>query len=162
MTSRPGSRPVVDSLRLDLVGPWPGHAFEEEQLPGWERPSVWYLTASSPLSALRATLGSAHVQHSADVRAGLHELEVLGITGPAAAAWLRTTATGVLHAKAVVADDESVFVTSANLTEAALDRNIELGLLVRDRPLALSVTGHFQGLVEPGVSSAVAGVRGGR
>lgn len=34
---------------------------------------------------------------------------------------------GVLHAKAVVADAESVFVTSANLTDAALDRNIELG-----------------------------------
>ena len=29
---------------------------------------------------------------------------------------------GVFHAKAVVADDESVFVTSAHLTEAALDR----------------------------------------
>ncbi len=42
--------------------------------------------------------------------------------------------TGVLHATAVVADEEAVFVTSANLTEAALDRNIELGLLVRDRP----------------------------
>ena len=36
---------------------------------------------------------------------------------------------GVLHAKAVVADDEAVFVTSANLTEATLDRNIEVGLL---------------------------------
>jgi hypothetical protein len=34
----------------------------------------------------------------------------------------------VLHAKAVVADDEAVLVTSANLTEAALDRNIELGV----------------------------------
>ena len=47
---------------------------------------------------------------------------------------------GVLHAKAVVADDETVFVTSANLTEAAFDRNIELGLLVRDRALAASVS----------------------
>jgi phosphatidylserine/phosphatidylglycerophosphate/cardiolipin synthase-like enzyme len=55
---------------------------------------------------------------------------------------------GVLHAKAVVADEESVFVTSANLTEAALDRNIEMGLLVRDRALALSVTSHFLKLVD--------------
>jgi phosphatidylserine/phosphatidylglycerophosphate/cardiolipin synthase-like enzyme len=55
---------------------------------------------------------------------------------------------GVLHAKAVVADDEAVFVTSANLTEAALDRNIELGLLVRDRTLAVSISSHFQGLIE--------------
>jgi phosphatidylserine/phosphatidylglycerophosphate/cardiolipin synthase-like enzyme len=55
---------------------------------------------------------------------------------------------GVLHAKAVVADDEAVFVTSANLTEAALDRNIELGLLVRDRTIAASVSSHFLGLIE--------------
>lgn len=57
---------------------------------------------------------------------------------------------GVLHAKAVVADMESVFVTSANLTEAAFDRNIELGLLVRDRALALSVVRHLQVLIEQG------------
>ena len=55
---------------------------------------------------------------------------------------------GVLHAKAVVADDEAVFLTSANLTEAALDRNIELGLLVRDRALAATVLRHFQALID--------------
>ena len=55
---------------------------------------------------------------------------------------------GVLHAKAVVADGESVFVTSANLTDAALDRNIELGILLRDRTLAANVSSHFQGLIE--------------
>lgn len=57
-------------------------------------------------------------------------------------------AAGVLHAKALVIDDESVFVTSANLTEAALDRNIEMGLLVRDRALALSISSHFRVLIE--------------
>jgi len=56
--------------------------------------------------------------------------------------------TGVLHAKAVVADDEVAFVTSANLTEAALDRNIELGLLVHDRALATSISVHFRTLIE--------------
>jgi hypothetical protein len=55
---------------------------------------------------------------------------------------------GVLHAKAIVVDDEVVFITSANLTEAALDRNIELGLLVRDRALAVSVSTHFRTLID--------------
>ena len=55
---------------------------------------------------------------------------------------------GVLHAKAVVVDDEAVFITSANLTAAALDRNIELGLLIRDRALAAGVANHFQGLID--------------
>jgi phosphatidylserine/phosphatidylglycerophosphate/cardiolipin synthase-like enzyme len=55
---------------------------------------------------------------------------------------------GVLHAKAVVVDDEAVFVTSANLTEAALDRNIEIGLLVSRPALAASVSSHFRGLID--------------
>jgi phosphatidylserine/phosphatidylglycerophosphate/cardiolipin synthase-like enzyme len=58
---------------------------------------------------------------------------------------------GVLHPKAVVADDDAVFVSSANLTEAAFDRNIELGLLVRDRTLAASVSAYFRGLIESGL-----------
>ena len=62
---------------------------------------------------------------------------------------------GVLHAKAVVSDDEAVFVTSANLTEAALDRNIEVGLLVRDRALAATVLSHFQGLIDHGLLRAL-------
>lgn len=37
-----------------------------------------------------------------------------------------------------------VFATSANLIEAALDRNIELRFLVRDPALALTVSSHFQ------------------
>ena len=35
---------VVDALRLDLVGPRAGHALAVERLPGWVRPSNWYLT----------------------------------------------------------------------------------------------------------------------
>lgn len=58
---------------------------------------------------------------------------------------------GVLHAKAVVADDEAVFITSANLTEAALDRNIELGVLIRDRATALTIEGYFRNLIDRGL-----------
>src|SRR5436309_67851 len=35
---------LVDAMKLDLVGPWAGHAFAEERLPGRVRPSNWYLT----------------------------------------------------------------------------------------------------------------------
>ena len=54
----------------------------------------------------------------------------------------------VLHAKAVVHDNEQVFVTSANLTPKALDRNSEAGLLVRDRTLAQSLASHFRRLID--------------
>jgi hypothetical protein len=56
--------------------------------------------------------------------------------------------TAVLHAKAVVADDEVAFVTSANLTEKAFDANIEVGMLSRDRAVALSLSQHFRVLIE--------------
>jgi hypothetical protein len=56
--------------------------------------------------------------------------------------------TAVLHAKAVVADDEVAFVTSANLTEKAFDENIEVGMLSRDRTVAMSLSKHFRVLIE--------------
>lgn len=37
-------RRLVDALHLDLVGPWAGHELADERLPGWVRPSNWYLT----------------------------------------------------------------------------------------------------------------------
>ena len=57
----------------------------------------------------------------------------------------------VLHAKAVVHDNEHVFVSSANLTPKALDRNIEAGLLVSDRSLAQTVASYFQRHMETGL-----------
>ena len=65
---------------------------------------------------------------------------------------------GVLHAKAVVADGERLFVTSANLTEAAQTSNIELGVLIYDRTLAASVTSHFQGLIDTRLLQPLPGV----
>ena len=57
-------------------------------------------------------------------------------------------ADGVLHAKALVVDDDAAFVTSANLTEAAFDRNIEVGVLSRDHTVAASLAKHFRVLIE--------------
>ena len=42
MTSREARAKLVEALQIDLVGPWPGHAFERELLP--ENPTRWYLT----------------------------------------------------------------------------------------------------------------------
>ena len=64
-------------------------------------------------------------------------------------------ARGLLHAKAVVADEERLFITSANFTAAAQDNNIELGLHVRSRSLALGVVRHLQGLIDRGLLAAL-------
>lgn len=52
-----------------------------------------------------------------------------------------------LHAKVVVVDEERVFISSANFTEAAHERNIEAGVLVDDASLARSLTNQFESLV---------------
>jgi phosphatidylserine/phosphatidylglycerophosphate/cardiolipin synthase-like enzyme len=55
-----------------------------------------------------------------------------------------------LHAKCVVVDGMSVFVSSANFTEGAQHRNIELGLLTRSNALAEQIVHHFDCLVNDG------------
>ena len=54
---------------------------------------------------------------------------------------------GVVHAKCAVQDGAAVLVTSANLTEAAMERNMELGLLVRGGSVPRAIGRHFDTLV---------------
>jgi len=49
-----------------------------------------------------------------------------------------------LHAKCVVADCRDVFISSANFTEAAQERNVEVGLLLHSTPVAENLS-HFFG-----------------
>lgn len=51
-----------------------------------------------------------------------------------------------LHAKAVVVDRKQLLLTSANFTEAAHQRNIEMGLLTQATYLAEQVAGYFEAL----------------
>jgi phosphatidylserine/phosphatidylglycerophosphate/cardiolipin synthase-like enzyme len=64
----------------------------------------------------------------------------------------------VLHAKCVVVDDAQVFVTSANFTEAAQERNIEAGVLLRDTAFARALVTQFERLVAGGHLKSVPGL----
>ncbi len=63
---------------------------------------------------------------------------------------------GSLHVKCAVADESSLFISSANLTEFALTLNMEMGLLVRGGPLPRRVAQHFDGLISKGVLLPIA------
>src|SRR5579884_2774320 len=52
-----------------------------------------------------------------------------------------------LHAKCVVVDGRHVFISSANFTEAAQNRNLEVGVLLRSAYTAASLTRYFDALV---------------
>jgi phosphatidylserine/phosphatidylglycerophosphate/cardiolipin synthase-like enzyme len=56
----------------------------------------------------------------------------------------------VQHSKCVVIDDREALVTSANFTEAAQERNIEAGVLVREPAFARQLREHFDALIEAG------------
>lgn len=55
-----------------------------------------------------------------------------------------------LHAKVIVRDETQTLITSANLTEAAQERNVEAGVLIDDAAFARGVVGQFERLVGAG------------
>jgi cardiolipin synthase A/B len=58
---------------------------------------------------------------------------------------------GAVHAKCGVADGSLAFITSANLTRAAMENNMELGVLVRGGNLPEKLERHLVALITTGV-----------
>ena len=54
---------------------------------------------------------------------------------------------GKVHAKVAVSDDDICFISSANLTSHALEKNIEAGVLIRGGPIPLKLSAHLETLV---------------
>jgi len=63
-----------------------------------------------------------------------------------------------LHAKCVVVDGKEVFVSSANFTEAAQQRNLEIGVLIHSAEMANRVTQYFDELLSKGLLAPVSAV----
>lgn len=63
-----------------------------------------------------------------------------------------------LHAKCVVIDEERVFITSANFTEAAHKRNIEAGVLIANQVAARAIRSQFEMLVAQKILQRVPGL----
>lgn len=63
-----------------------------------------------------------------------------------------------LHAKCLVVDEERVFITSANFTEAAHERNIEAGVLLADPIAAQAMRSQFETLVTKKILRHVPGI----
>ncbi len=57
------------------------------------------------------------------------------------------TATASVHAKCAVADGNVAFVTSANLSDAAMERNMELGVLLRGGQAPGLLARHLKALI---------------
>jgi phosphatidylserine/phosphatidylglycerophosphate/cardiolipin synthase-like enzyme len=64
-------------------------------------------------------------------------------------------ADGRVHAKVAVADGDVCFITSANLTGHAMDRNMEVGVLISGGQVPRLLHDHLQALVDTGTVSPV-------
>lgn len=62
---------------------------------------------------------------------------------------------GVLHVKCAVGDTQQLFLSSANLTDHALNRNMELGVLISGGNGPVTVVHQFDRLIETGVLKVV-------
>jgi len=58
---------------------------------------------------------------------------------------------GVVHGKCAVADGITAFITSANLTTAAMERNMEVGVLIRGGSIPNELYRHLEALVMTGI-----------
>lgn len=56
-----------------------------------------------------------------------------------------------LHAKCIVVDESTAFVSSVNFTKAAQQKHIEVGVLMRSVPIARQLSTHFGSLIDAGV-----------
>jgi phosphatidylserine/phosphatidylglycerophosphate/cardiolipin synthase-like enzyme len=63
-----------------------------------------------------------------------------------------------LHAKCVIVDRSVAFISSANFTEAAQKRNIEMGVLIRSAAFAERLDSHFSALAAAGIVVRVPGL----
>jgi phosphatidylserine/phosphatidylglycerophosphate/cardiolipin synthase-like enzyme len=63
-----------------------------------------------------------------------------------------------LHAKCVVVDNRVAFISSANFTEAAQVRNIEVGALIRVEAFARQLANHFLGLADRNILQRLPGI----
>lgn len=58
--------------------------------------------------------------------------------------------TASMHAKVAVADNHTAYISSTNLTDAGIDKNMECGVLIRGGPIPRDLDQHFTSLIYAG------------
>jgi phosphatidylserine/phosphatidylglycerophosphate/cardiolipin synthase-like enzyme len=63
---------------------------------------------------------------------------------------------GSLHAKVAISDSEKLYISSANLTEYAMNLNMEMGILIEGGDLPATTQNHFNELISDGTLTEIA------
>lgn len=90
--------------------------------------------------------GSLNIDPAATMRSNLPTVELF--------AWKEKPEPfidGKVHAKVAVVDGSRAFITSANLTGHAMEKNMEAGVLINGGPVPETLGDHLQALIDVGV-----------
>lgn len=125
---------VIRSARSELI--WITYVFHK---------------ADAVVGAIKdATAKGVDVRILIDAQAQPHAPHRLAEAVPGASIFKWATSpmnAGAVHAKCAVADSAVAFITSANLTSAALEKNMELGILIRGGAIPPLIRAHFDALI---------------
>ncbi len=94
--------------------------------------------------------GSLNVDPTATMRASVPTAELFTWKAKA-----EPFVDGKVHAKVAVVDGARAFITSANLTGHALERNMEAGVLIEGGSVPKTLGGHLQALIDVGIVANV-------
>lgn len=139
---------------LDLIGE-ARHQLFVVSFAGYKVPEVVEALRAAALRGVDVRLiletaedsGGALKNDAADAFSKLHQVVTFWV-------WPkknRPEGGAAMHVKAAIVDGRVALVTSANLTGAALERNMELGLVVRGGAAPRRLANHFQALTASGV-----------
>ena len=103
-----------------------------------------------------------------DLRTQLHQMVLADLLGPAGGLteemeedtvrtrYIAEGKIGSLHAKVGVADGDHRYLSSANLTDYAMNINMEMGVLVHGNDLPPRIEEHFAELISNGTLAEIA------
>lgn len=87
--------------------------------------------------------GTLNVDHAASMRASVPAAEIYTWSDRR-----ESFVDGKVHAKVAVVDGERAFITSANLTGHAMEKNMEAGVLLHGGPVPRQLKDHLEGLIQ--------------
>ena len=118
----------------------------------YDVPSVVYaLNAATARGIAVRILLEMSINHELD--SSIDPIEIMRRHVPSAALYVWTNrpapfAEGRVHAKVAVADNKKAFLTSANMTGHALEKNMEAGVVISGGNLPSELSSHLNALVE--------------
>ena len=80
-------------------------------------------------------------------KASVNSINIFKKKLPSANLYTWKTKNGIVHAKCAVADGNVAFITSANLTTAAMEQNMEVGVLIRGNTFPNILEQHLESLI---------------